>query len=282
MPEPRPPSTLARLLRRPPRAPKAPKARKPRRIDFCVHDALTDRIPAGLDGVRIGHLSDIHVRTGVRHHRLHQAVEMMNAAKPDFVVLTGDYVCLSPRPLPELTSALRKLQMPAYATLGNHDHWSDADQIRAALRAANVDVLTNEHRVLAFSGHALHLVGLDDSVTKHDDPKAAFEGVPSDATKIVLSHDPKSADRLHVYNPALIFSGHTHGGQVFVKRLTPFVSKKIGIKYLSGFHDVNGTLVYVTRGLGAGIPVRFRAPHEIACLTLRSAQMQTQPATTAA
>lgn len=282
MPEPRPSSALARLLRRPPKAARVPKAKKPRRIDFCIHDALTERIPAALDGVRIGHLSDIHVRRGMRHHRLHQAVDMMNAAKPDFVVLTGDYVCLSPRPLPDLTEALRKLQMPAYATLGNHDHWSDADLIRAALRDANVDVLTNEHRVLNFGGQELHLVGLDDSVTKHDDPAKAFADVPEHATKIVLSHDPKSADRLHAYNPALIFSGHTHGGQVFVKKLTPFVSKKIGIKYLSGFHDVNGTLVYVTRGLGAGIPVRFRAPHEIACLTLRSPHARTVAASTAA
>ena len=57
----------------------------------------------------------------MRHHRLHLAVEMMNSLRPDFVVLTGDYVCLSPRPLPELTAALKKLNMPAYATLGNHE-----------------------------------------------------------------------------------------------------------------------------------------------------------------
>ena len=61
-------------------------------------------------------------------------------------MLTGDYVCLSPRPLPALTEALKKLQMPAYAMLGNHDHWSDAEQVREALRDAGVDVLTNEHR----------------------------------------------------------------------------------------------------------------------------------------
>lgn len=271
-----PASPLSRLLRRPPnqakavRLKKAPKAKKVKPPTFCMHDALSDRITAALDGIRIGQLSDIHVRTGMRHHRLHLAVEMMNAAKPDFVVLTGDYVCLSPRPLPDLVAALKKLQMPAYATLGNHDHWSGAERIRAALRDANVDVLTNEHRVLRFGGEDLHLVGVDDSVTKNDDPEKAFAGVPEDATKVVMSHDPKSADKLHAYNPALIMSGHTHGGQVFFKKLTPFVSSKIGIKYLSGFFDVNGSLVYVTRGLGAGIPVRFRAPHEIACLTLRS------------
>jgi predicted MPP superfamily phosphohydrolase len=44
---------------------------------------------------------------------------------------------------------------------------------------------------------------------------------------------------------------------------------RVGIKYLAGFFDVEGTQLYVTRGLGAGIPVRFRAPMEVAHLTLR-------------
>jgi predicted MPP superfamily phosphohydrolase len=112
---------------------------------------------------------------------------------------------------------------------------------------------------------------VDDSVTRHDDPRAAFAGVPEGATAVVLSHDPKSADHLHRYAPALILSGHTHGGQVYFDKLTPFLSAKVGIKYLSGFFEIEGTLLYVTRGLGASLPVRFRAPTEVALLTLRAA-----------
>lgn len=237
---------------------------------LCEHDVSSPRIHPSLDGVRIGQLSDIHVRTGVVPRRLHLAVEMMNDLAPDFVVLTGDYVCLSPRPLPALTAALKRLRVPAYATLGNHDHWSDAKKVRRALADAGVDVLTNEHRIVSVRGGTLHLVGVDDSVTRHHDPEAAFRGVPEDATRVVLSHDPKSADFLHPYAPALILSGHTHGGQVYFRKLTPFISQRIGIKYLAGFFDIHGAKLYVTRGLGASLPVRFRAPMEIAHLTLRS------------
>ena len=237
---------------------------------LCTHDAVSPRIAQGLSGLRIGHLSDIHVRTGVRPRRLEIAVEMMNARAPDLVVLTGDYVCRSPKPLPALTRALRELERPAYAVLGNHDHWSDADRVRGALEDAGVQVLTNEHRRLEWQGAPYYLVGLDDSVTKHHDPERAFAGIPEGATRVVLSHDPKSADGMGRYHPALIFSGHTHGGQVFFPRLTPFVSARVGIKYLAGFFEVQGSLLYVTRGLGAGIPVRFRAPIEVAELTLRS------------
>ncbi len=91
-----------------------------------------------------------------------------------------------------------------------------------------------------------------------------------DASRVVLSHDPRSADFLHHYRPALILSGHTHGGQIYFKKLTPFLSRKAGAKYLSGFFDVHGSVLYVTRGIGASVPVRFRAPREVAHLTLRS------------
>jgi predicted MPP superfamily phosphohydrolase len=170
----------------------------------------------------------------------------------------------------QLTRALKALKRPAYAVLGNHDHWSDAPKIRAALADAGVEVLTNEHRVLTHAGQALHLVGIDDSVTKHDDADAAFAGVPDGATSVVLSHDPKSADWIHRFRPTLILSGHTHGGQFFVPKITDAISDRLGMKYLSGFFGVEGAVLYVNRGLGASIPLRFRAPVEVAQLTLRS------------
>lgn len=246
-------------------------ARRPKPPRLSAHDVVSPRIASALDGVRIGQLSDIHVRTGVKPRRLQLAVEMLNQLAPDLVVLTGDYVCYSPKPLGGLTEALAALKVPAFATLGNHDHWSGADPVRRALGRAGVDVLTNEHRVVRTGAGTLHLVGVDDSVTRHHDPEAAFAGVPSGASTVVLSHDPRSADFLHPYRPALILSGHTHGGQVYFKRLTPFMARRIGLRYLHGLFELNGAVLYVNRGLGAGIPLRIGAPVEVAQLTLRSA-----------
>lgn len=256
------------------RAKRAKAPRRRRSPVISLHDVHSERIHPGLDGLRIGHLSDIHVRTGMKPRRLHVAVELLNSLKPDLVVLTGDYVCFSPRPLPALVEALRELEVPAYATLGNHDHWSGADEVRAALSEAGVHVLTNEHRVLDVHGQPLFLVGVDDSVTRNADPERAFFGVPDGATTVVLAHDPAYADHLCQWNPSLIFSGHTHGGQVFFKKITPFVSARIGLKYLAGFFDVGGAKLFVNRGLGASVPVRFGAPMEVAQLTLRHASAQ--------
>jgi len=250
--------------------------RRPRRLpcDFNAHDVVSERILPGLHGLRIGQISDVHVRAGVRARRLEHAVELMNEARPDFVALTGDYVCTTALPVRKLTAALKALKMPAFATLGNHDHWAGANKVRHALERAGVDVLSNEHRRFESGGHTLHVVGVDDSVTRHHDPAKAFRDVPADGTAVALSHDPKSADFLWPYQPALILSGHTHGGQVYLPGLTEYVSAKIGIKYLSGFFDVQGAVLFVNRGLGASLPLRYRAPTEVAVLTLHSPHAQ--------
>lgn len=238
---------------------------------LASHELASVRISRTLDGLRIAHLSDIHARTGFRPRHLERAIAMINALEPDLVALTGDYVCHSPRPARALTEALRHLEVPAFATLGNHDHWSCARTVRGALEAAGVDVLTNENRRLMTSRGLLHVVGVDDSVTGNHDPDAAFDGVPSEATVVALSHDPCSADFLHRYGPALILSGHTHGGQIFVERLTPYLMKKLGrARYLEGIFEIDGATLFVNRGLGATVPIRFRMPSEVALLTLRS------------
>jgi predicted MPP superfamily phosphohydrolase len=221
-------------------------------------------------GIKIAHLSDLHARSGVRPRRVEQAIEMINAAGADLVALTGDYVCLSARPIRTLARALARLRAPVYATLGNHDHWSGAHRIRAALSDAGIHVLTNQHQRLRLSGCELNLVGLDWGC-RPEQASAAFEDVPAGATAVVLSHDPRSADFIHRHRPALILSGHTHGGQIYFHRLTPYVSARMGAKYLSGFFDVHGTVLYVNRGLGASVPLRFRAPVEVTLLTLQAA-----------
>jgi uncharacterized protein len=248
------------------------KARFFRAPALSDHQVPSPRIHRTLDGVRIGQLSDLHVRTGIRPRRLHAAVEALNALRPDLVVLTGDYVCFSPRPLPLLTEALRELRVPTFATLGNHDHYSGAAQVTRALERAGVDVLRNESRALALRCGRLHLVGIDDSVTGHHDPDRAFCGVPEDATRVVLAHDPALADHLAGYRPALICSGHTHGGQIYFRRLTPYLSSRIGLKYLAGFFELDGAVLFVNRGMGASVPLRFGAPIEMAQLTLRAEQ----------
>jgi len=256
---------LPRLFGRRARAP-----RRPRLPRVCEEEISSARIAPHLDGLRLGQLSDVHIRAGAAARRLNLAVDLLNALRPDLVVLTGDYVCVSTRALPSLTAALSRLEVPAYATLGNHDHWSGARKVRGALERAGVDVLVNEHRAIPTARGALHLVGVDDCITGHHDPEKAFGGVPRSATLVVLSHDPRSVRFLWPFAPALVLSGHTHGGQIYVPGLTPFVARRVGSRYLAGLFEVEGAVLFVTRGIGATLPVRLGAPPEVAHLTLRA------------
>jgi hypothetical protein len=101
----------------------------------------------------------------------------VNRLAVDLVVLTGDYVCYQAGAIDDCSAALERLRMPAVATLGNHDHWTDAVAIAESLNAAGVSVLRNSS--LAFEGargHRVRVVGLDDSITRHHDVERAFAG----------------------------------------------------------------------------------------------------------
>src|SRR3954466_8760841 len=49
-------------------------------------------LPPGLNGLRVGLLTDIHRSTLVPHDDVARAAEMMTREKPDLIVLGGDYV----------------------------------------------------------------------------------------------------------------------------------------------------------------------------------------------
>ncbi len=234
-------------------------------------EVVSPRIDPAHDGVTLAHFTDLHVKGEWSTRRVRVAVDIMNQLKPDFVALTGDYVRYSKEALPHLADCLSGFEVPTFATLGNHDHWLDADGVRAALHLAQIDVLTNEHRSLVLRGRPLHIVGIDDRLTKHADPDAAFRGLPADGgTRIVLSHIAEVADDIGDRGGALVLSGHTHAGQVNVLGIAERIQKRIGHRYISGFFRTGGQVLYVNAGLGASVPIRFAAPTEVAMFILRS------------
>ncbi|MHB8419485.1 MAG: metallophosphoesterase [Myxococcales bacterium] len=236
-----------------------------RQVEVGVH-GLDPR----LDGVRLAHLSDVHVSALARPRLLWRAVERIGQSGAELVLLTGDYVCASLRALPRLTEALAKLGLPAVATLGNHDHWAGAREVTAALFEAGIRVLQNQHLTLELRGAPLHVIGVDDGTTRHADAERAFHGVPKIGLRVALTHDPRQADRLAPRGAQLILAGHTHGGQIDVPGVTRRIMRRRGFHYLGGEYRVGSSLLYVSRGLGATIPVRLRAPSEVAVLTLRA------------
>ncbi|HEX7835849.1 MAG TPA: metallophosphoesterase [Kofleriaceae bacterium] len=243
------------------------------------HEVYVERLDPRHDGVRIAQLSDIHVGslTPVAHVRA--AIAAANAAAPDLVVLTGDYVCWRRHEAELAAAQLGGLNAPrVLAVLGNHDYYAWADGVVAALERNGYEVLRNRTTVARVRGAPLAVVGVDDPVTRHDDLDAAFAGVPAGATRLVLCHLADRGPELARRGADVVLSGHTHGGQIYVKGITDRLLKRFGLHYRRGMYDIGTrtqrSTLYVTPGVGfSGVTRRVgEGTHaEVAVLTLRAA-----------
>jgi uncharacterized protein len=237
------------------------------------------RIPAALDGVRIGVLSDFHLGNGVDEVRIEQSVAQLNALKPDIALLGGDYIHrwgLGTK----AAYALRNLFAPlgVFAVLGNHDYWNNPRQISQALHEQFAQasfpfkLMRNESYQLNINDIPLHIVGVDDvTLHKHDFAKAV-QGLPKNEAAILLVHEPDIADEAATAHPfALQVSGHSHGGQIRIPFVYPWWTPTWARKYISGLMTVNEMQLYVTRGIGMSwMPMRFLCPPEVTLITLRA------------
>ena len=235
------------------------------------------RWPAAIGPVRIAAISDVH--TGAPHvglDKLREMVARTNAAKPDLVVLLGDYVIhgvVGGRFVPpEPTAAiLRDLRAPlgVFAVLGNHDWWYDGGRVERAFTGAGVPVLDDRAVAVTTRGGPLWIAGLGDLWTRPANLDRALAAVPAGAPVILLTHNPdvfaRVPDRV-----LLTLAGHTHGGQVnlplFGRLIVP---SAYGQRFAIGHVREGGRDLFVTPGIGTSIvPVRFRVPPEVSMLTV--------------
>jgi predicted MPP superfamily phosphohydrolase len=204
------------------------------------------------------------------HKKILAGLAAAEAARPDLVLMTGDFVCYSPKFVGRLGELTRGLSAPVYTVLGNHDYWTDGEGVRRTLERNGYAVLRNGHSELTVRGAPLTVVGIDDAITGHADPHRAFTGVRRHGSRIVLTHVPSLADRASTYGEGLILAGHTHGGHVHIPRVTARIAARFGNNYLKGFFRVGRSLLYVNCGIGSSsVPIRAGSPSEIALLTLR-------------
>jgi len=230
------------------------------------------RLPKNLDGFRLVHLSDIHHSPFTNLEHITRAVETANELNPDMFVLTGDYVSHETEYIAPMAKVLGRLksEFGTFACLGNHDHWTDAEQVTNCLRDANIKVLNNEGFRFQARNASFWLAGVDDYMVGQTDVRSALRGSFPDEMKLLLAHNPKILYRAARADVDLMFSGHTHGGQVKIrddeKRILPRRRK-----FASGLYRRKETQVYITRGIGTVVlPVRYGCPPEISLIELRT------------
>jgi predicted MPP superfamily phosphohydrolase len=136
--------------------------------------------------------------------------------------------------------------------------------------SSGIRMLRNRHELIEVNGNAVLLAGVDDSKTGHDDLPRAVAGMPEGSlVRILLSHCP---DLLHAAAEQgfdLVLAGHTHGSQVRVPFVGPFVNRFMHGDFERGWMRRDKTALYINRGLGAVlIPLRVRSDAEVTVLHL--------------
>ena len=237
-------------------------------IEITEHLVAVPHLPPILHGLRVAHLTDFHRSRHTSDSLLRQAVEAANAARPDLILLTGDYVTQDPGDIAPCARILAPLQarLGVYAILGNHDYSADGAAVERHLTELGFHVLLNRSMLLP---NGLRIVGLDDDRKHRTDVPRAFREVGTDEPTLVMAHNPALIERM-ADRECIVFSGHTHGGQVRVPILTKREIRRIGAKhYAQGWYTVGEARLYVNRGLGqVGIPFRLFCRPELALFTL--------------
>ena len=248
-------------------------------------------LPAALHGFTVAQISDVHVGPTIRHSYLARIVARVNTLGADMVAITGDLVDGRVAELQRHVAPLSQLTSThgTFFVTGNHEYYSGAEAWIDELRRLGVTVLMNEHVVLHHdSGHQaqgepageaprtgtapLVVAGVADFSAHHFDethrssPAAALARAPLEAQmRLLLAHQPRSAQAAADAGFDLQLSGHTHGGQFwpwmhFVKFQQPFTA---------GLNKLQDLWVYTNSGTGYwGPPKRFGVPSEITHLRL--------------
>jgi predicted MPP superfamily phosphohydrolase len=241
-------------------------------------------LPPALDGVRVAHLSDFHHGPHIPAGYLEDAIARAGAENPDLVALTGDYIDRGPDHVHTAAHIFRGLRAPlgVFAVLGNHDFsvhtargrrkYPDLDRrVTDALDSAGVTVLRNRAVRVARADVGLIVAGIDDLWSGDSDLAAAFRDQCAATPRILLAHNPQSADALAAHRADLILSGHTHGGQINWPGFGPLFLARGARRWSAGLYPLHAGHLYVNTGVGFGWRFRFNVRPELALITLRPA-----------
>ncbi len=234
-------------------------------------------LPADLEGFRIAQITDLHLGPILGRAWLEAVVGASNELEPDLVAVTGD---LADGYVPELRAVVAPLadlraRHGVFFVTGNHEYYWDAEAWVAEVRRLGLDVLMNEHRLLAIGGARLLVAGVTDHSARailpahRSDPARALEGASEADVRLLLAHQPRSIFAARRLGFDLQLSGHTHGGQFFPWNLVIGFFQPLA----AGLARFDRTWLHVSRGTGTwGPPLRTGVPAEISEIVLARGQ----------
>lgn len=217
--------------------------------------------------------SDLHIGYHNSRKELARWIDLMNAEKPDFILIAGDIIDGSMRPILEdnMVDEFRRLKAPVYACLGNHEFYAGNIQAREFYKKAGLHLLVDEFVVI---DNCIAIVGRDDQTNIRRKPiEELVTEIASDSLSanplytIILDHQPYHLERVEKAGADFQLSGHTHRGQVWpISWITDYL-----YECSWGSHQRGTTRYYVSSGLGIwGGKFRIGTQSEYVVATIKS------------
>ena len=213
---------------------------------------------------RIVQISDMHIGGLIEKEFVEESVRRINELRPDVVVITGD---LTDLPIERISGAVDELKnlrsrFGTFYVPGNHEYFHGLEETLDYLEKIGIEILGNR----AVNLGPFWIVGVYDIFgirygSYSPNIKEATVNIPQKAATLLLAHQPRFIYHLNGFNPSLMLSGHTHGGQIW-----PFgYLVKLQQPYLEGLHRLGKRRhIYVNSGIGFwGPPMRLGTEAEI-------------------
>ena len=197
---------------------------------------------------RVVMVSDLHLGYHNPRKELARWVDMINAEKPDFILIAGDLIDGSIRPLNEerMAEEFPRLTAPVYACLGNHEHFGGDANAHQFYKDAGIRLLIDEAAVI---DSTIVVIGRDDRMNfRRKSVEELVKGLKVEGSPytIVLDHQPYDLDKAEAAGVDFQLSGHTHRGQVWpISWITDAI-----YECSWGPHQRGNTQFYISSGLG--------------------------------
>ncbi len=244
---------------------------EPNWLEVTNNTVELSKLDRAFNGYRIVQITDLHSGDGIDRHQLETVVEIVNAQKPDLVVITGDHISRLPRQHLELLDTLAKLQPRdlTISILGNHDVFNDPTPVRAAIKQAGITLLENNIYTIKRGDATLHIAGVGDVFFEQDKIDRVLAQLPATGAAIMLAHEPDFADKAAATGRfGLQLSGHSHGGQIRIPFYGGYLPE-LARNYPLGRYQVKDMVQYTSRGIGMiKLYARFNCRPEISVFNL--------------
>ena len=227
-------------------------------------------VPDAFNGYKIAFVSDIHYPSLFAQKRLGKLTRKLHKESPDVLLLGGDYVT-SESYLDELFDSLSAVETVdgVFAVLGNHERRYKAAVVES-MYDYGITLLADTVVAVGRERDTIYIAGVYDSFVFDSLVVQPADVVGDEAFLMLLCHTPDYAERSSC-TADIVFSGHTHGGQVsFFGLYTPVKNTQYGNRFLRGMNKTtSGASVITTTGVGTSRrKVRFCVPSEIVLVTL--------------